>query len=428
MQIQAPFSLCWLAIVLFPPALPAQPASSPWTLPNFAQRLEMDISNPSAQSLRALAAVSVREAARVAPGFPGSLAIVTIVNPSGYEYPFSIAPSQVDDLDGDGSPDELLFSVDLAPGETRRAHIYYSTTLHDSIPYPKEVDAAGGFGYNHQTAALESTSIGYRTYGGFLLDVQARAKRHPGLNNTLVGYFGSANHTPAGLDVLHVGDTLGLGGIFLRRGDQVYRPPFNTPDYAHRPSPSEVPKYRVVASGPLRATIEATMDRWSIGSDAVRLSARYSIAASQEFVNCEVSIEPLQLAAESEYEVGAGILELPGKHRDFSPGRIATSGTQEAKIGPLALALFFESQEARTVPQVHTGDGTSAAVVFPSLLRAGQPVRLHYQVAAAWSGSGIANLFAHLRAVEQQARQRVKLSRFAFTLTPDPRRIEGEAY
>jgi hypothetical protein len=428
MQIRSSLSSALLAALLFSPAAPAQPAASPWALPNFAQRLEMDVANPSAHPVQGLAVVDVLEATRLAPGFPGNLAIVVILNPPGPDYPYSIAPSQVDDLDGDGIPDELLFSVNLAPGETRRAYVYYSTTLHDSIPYSKEVDATHNFGYSHQTAAFESKYIGYRTYGGLMLDVQARAKGHPGLNNNLVGYFAASYPTAAGLDVLHVGDTLGLGGIVLRRGDQVYRPPFNVSDYAHKPSPREVPKYRVVSAGPLRATIEATMDRWTIGTDAVRLWARYSIEAGQEFAQCEVEIAPLQFAPQSEYQVAAGVRHLPAMRQDPAAGRIALSGTQEARIGPLGLALFFDPRDAREIAPIYAGEDVNEMVVFHAMLRPGQPVRLRYQVAAAWSGTGIDDLFAHLREIEWKSRQRVALSHYRFTRTPDPQRIEGEAY
>ena len=55
-------------------------------------------------------------------------------------------------------------------------------------------------------------------------------------------------------------------------------------------------------------------------------------------------------------------------------------------------------------------------------------MRLRYQVAAAWSGTGFDDLLAHLREVEWKARQRLALSHYEFTRTPDPQRIEGEAY
>ena len=143
-----------------------------WTLPNFAQRLELEVSNPSSAPVSTLAIVPVGEAARRALRFPGTLAIAVM---PGAEM--TILPSQADDLDGDGVPDEFVFPVQLAAGETRTIHIYYSTTLHDSIPWPKRVHASHAYGYNRATVALESERIGYRTYGGFFLDIQARAPR-----------------------------------------------------------------------------------------------------------------------------------------------------------------------------------------------------------------------------------------------------------
>ena len=226
-------------------AICAAQQSNPWVLPNFAQRLEVEVSNPSSSPVQTLAVIPVVEAAQTALGFPGTLAITVMPGAA-----VSILPSQADDVDGDGSPDEFVFPVRLEARETRTVHVYYSTTLHDSIPWPKRAHASHTFGYNRATAALESEQIGYRTYGGFFLDIQARKEGKPGLYNALVGYFGSSHPSEIGQDVIHLGDTLGLGGIFLREGDNVYRPPLNMPDYAHKPSPPEVPEYRVIADGP----------------------------------------------------------------------------------------------------------------------------------------------------------------------------------
>ena len=144
------------------------------------------------------------------------------------------------------------------------------------------------------TIALPSHSnpkrIGYRTYGGFFLDIQARAQGKPGLNNSLVGYFGSGVAGQIGEDVIHLGDTLGLGGLFLRAGDDVYRPPLNMPDYAHKPAPAEAPDYRVIADGPVRAVVEARMERWTIGNDAVMIRALYSIGGGAGHVECRYRI------------------------------------------------------------------------------------------------------------------------------------------
>ncbi len=408
-----------LVTVLAAVSAVAQPL--PWTLPNFAERLELEVSNPSDQAVNTLAVVPVGAASQIALRFPGSLALVVIPGP-----PPVIVPSQADDLDGDGTPDEFVFPVRLAAHQARVVHVYYSTTLRDLLPWPKRVHASHAFGYNRSTVALESEVIGYRTYGGFFLDIQARAKGEPGLNNSLVGYLGSGNPSPAGIDIIHLGDTLGLGGLFLRTGQDVYRPPLNMPDYAHKPSPLEVPHYRVISDGPVRATVEASMERWTIGGDAVRIQALYSIAAGASSVECRYRIEPLRLSRS--YEVGAGVRHLPKMRLDNAPGRLALTGEQAAKTGPLAMALYYDSASAVRGEPLATKDDRNECVVFRARLEPGHAVAGRYWLAAAWSGAGIADLLGEMRAIEPQARATVLVGKFHYTRTPNPQRIEGEAY
>ncbi|MEN6532518.1 MAG: DUF4861 family protein [Bryobacteraceae bacterium] len=397
-------------------------ADEDWLLPNFAQRLEVEISNPSGSGVETIGVVPVEDALRVASGFPGRVAIAVVAGAAP-----TILPFQVDDLDGDGAPDEVVFPVKLVAGESRKVHIYYSTTLRDRMIYPKRVHAQHNFGYNHQTVSLESELVGYRTYGGFFLDFQARAKGQPGLYNGFVGYFGSI--TPVvGRDVTHLGDTLGLGGMFLRLGKQIFRPPMNVPDYAHKPSPPAVPHYRVISDGPVRAVVEARMDRWRIGEDEVAIRATYVIVAGSSHVECGVRVTPLHIPPLHIYEVGAGIRHLPQMRLGHGSGRLMLSGTQNKTVGPLAFALYFEPSEAAPISALITRKELNEAIVFSEKLQAGRAVDVHYRVAAAWSGSGITDLLSHLQEVERQARGVVHVGGFKFTPTPAPERVESEAY
>src|SRR5882672_6374269 len=88
--------------------------SDPWLLPNFAQRLELEVSNPSSSPVDTLAVIPVAEAAQIALRFPGTLAIAVMPG-----LAVKILPAQADDLDGDGSPDEFVFPVRLQARETR---------------------------------------------------------------------------------------------------------------------------------------------------------------------------------------------------------------------------------------------------------------------------------------------------------------------
>lgn len=411
-----------ILLVASPCGAVAQKAS-PWLLPNFSDRLELRVSNPSDQAIETVAVVSVVEAARVAPRFPGTLAIAVLPGST-----MAVMPSQADDLDGDGVPDEFVFPVKLAAHRSITVHIYYSTSLHDTIPWPRRVFASHSFGYNRATAALESEAIGYRTYGGFFLDVQARREGHSGLYNSLVGYLGmqASNPSPAGRDIFHIGDTLGLGGLFLKAQNDVYRPPLNTPDYAHQPAPAESPVYRVIADGPVRAVVEASINRWTIGSDAVSVDAVYSIAAGTEDVECRFRVQPLSLSRS--YDVGAGIRHLPKMQTDQARGRLAVAGEQDPAIGPLGLALYFDPQTASSSGTLVTPEADNDVVLFHARLEPGRVVVGRYWVAADWSGSGIHHLLGHLREIERQARAAVVVDQFGHAATPAPARLEGEVY
>lgn len=402
--------------------------SGDWALPNFAQRLSIEVSNPNPAPVHALVTLPVALTAQIAPGFPGTLAITMVVNPTGSTYPATVVPSQVDDLDGDGQPDEFEFPVTLAPGERQQVQIYYSMTLSGSVVYPQQVHASHAYGYNRQTATLESQLIGYRTYGGFLLDVQARTAGHPGLYNDLVGFLAAHKKFAVGKDVFHVGDTLGLGGLFLRAGGKIYRPPFNIPDYAHRPSSVDVPHYRVIADGPIRAIVETRLARWTIGDDQVELRADYSIDAGEGFVRCRFHLLPLRVAPGNTYEVGAGIRDLPAERLQSERGRLELVGQQNAAAGPLGLALYYDSAQASPEAPIRTSEGENRVVIFKQKLQFGEAVEGSYAVAAAWSGSGLGDLAQYLAREQAQTHDHIKISQERLEHTPQPNRINGEAY
>ena len=398
-----------------------------WLLPNFAQRLELEVSNPSDSEAYGIAVIPVSEASQVALYFPGSLAIAVMPNESGEPYPFSILPSQADDLDGDGGADEFVFPVTLKAREIRKVHIYYSTTLQDRITYPKKVNAHHNFGYNHQVIALESEIIGYRFYG-FFADVQGRVPGSPGLNNNLVGYFGSGNPSIAGRDIVHIGDTLGLGGLFIRRDKQVFKPPMNVADYAHKPSPSDVPRYRVIADGPVRAVVEAWIDCWKVDNDEIRLQAIYSIGADMAHLDCRVNLFPLHISGNRLYEVGVGIRHLPeGQLIDHAPGRLLISGTEDPKVGPLALALFCSADDVLRTETVASREAGNEAVILKQKLKNGETVSFRYSLSASWAGGGVQDMIGYLKKVEVNSRVRIRTGNFRVTRTPTPERIDGES-
>src|SRR3954447_16560007 len=88
--------LCFLA-----GASAGQERDTEWLLPNLESRLSVDVSNPGTAPAKALATISVADARRVAPEFPGRLAFALLVGKPGDARPATFLPSQIDDLDSD---------------------------------------------------------------------------------------------------------------------------------------------------------------------------------------------------------------------------------------------------------------------------------------------------------------------------------------
>jgi len=401
------------------------PAATGWLMPNFAFRLSVAVSNPGKDAVRGLATVSVNQAREVAPEFPGRCAIAISID----ENTHAATPiaSQSDDVDGDGIVDQFEFPVSLAAGERRRVDIYYSTTLNDVIWWPKRVQAKHSYGYNRQVAAFESELIGYRTYGGFFLDVQGRAAGNFGLDNDLAAYVPPRLDVGIGRDVFHIGDTLGLGGIYLRRLDKVYQPPMNVPDYAHKPSPEMVPHYRIVADGPLRAIVESTLDDWAIGNDVIRLKAQYSIDAGEAFVRCRFQAIPIRLEQDHEYELGVGIRDLPAESFLPASGQMIVTGRQNRRDGVIGLAVYFDEAQFSLAPQVATAESTNRVIVDRLKVGPQGAVRGEYAAAAAWSGSGIQNPGEYLANLSKPVAARIDVGGFSFAHTPHPEKVDAEA-
>jgi hypothetical protein len=406
---------CWAA------AAPAE-----WLLPNFANRLSVEVRNGGNSHLRALATLPVVKARAVAPDFPGRLALAVLVESGNSASQVSIVASQADDLDGDGSADEFEFPIDLLPRSQCRVDIYYSTTLEDSFPWPKRVSAKHSYGYNREVVALESELAGYRMYGGFFLDFHGRKAGAAGLWNDAAAYVPIQRDLGTGRDVLHIGSTLGLGGIFLRRDGKLFQSPANVPTYAHKPSPEMVPHYRVLAQGPLRAIAEATLENWVIDGDVIRLRALYSMDAGETIVRCRVYAIPLKVAKDHEYEIGVGIRELPAGSVSSDPGELIVTGQQNARDGKIGLAIYFDSSQYSLPSAVRTPDGSNRAVIGKVRLGPGRASEQSYAAAGAWSGSGIENLNESLNELRGQAEGKPEIGRLSFARTPNPEKVDAE--
>jgi hypothetical protein len=384
-----------------------------WEFPNFSDRVQIRVWNTEDVSSDGLAIVRLSEVRKAAPEFPGTLALATD----------DAAPAHALETESDPDRNEFAIRVQLQPRQERTIFVYYSTTLRNTLPVVARTHASHSYGYNRATAALESELIGYRTYGAFALDVQAHARGEQGLFDELFGFASVHQPLSAGHDTVHTGNTLGLGGLFVRSGGDVYRPPFSTPDYTHLAPRRSEPSYRVIASGPLRAIIEEDLREWELGNDSVAVRAEYEIDAGQEVVHCHWWVTPLHMSRI--FEIGAGIRDLdPGHVRD-SGASVVTFGTQEASDGPIALGIAYTKNTTRA-GTLATQEVGNQIVVFPQRLTAGKAVEGDYTAGAAWSGSGWSDPQGHLLDVLASQAARPMATVIRNERNPHPEGLERE--
>ena len=239
---------------------------------------------------------------------------------------------------------------------------------------------------------IESDLVGYRFYldwrNGF--DIFGKKTRELVLQDVgLDGY--EAYHEPAdwGMDILTVGESLGIGGFGYWDGNAVQR----VSDVAQRSA-------RVLENGPGRAMLELRYDGWQAGGKATDLVATLAMTPGSRIVDVELAASPppdnlaIGIVKHPDGELTTGVTEN-------GHGYLATWGPQSIIGDGLGMALVYRQADLIEV----TGDAHSHVVV----LRPGDG-ELAYAFMAAWvqEPDAIATEAAFLEAVERAAAARAE--------------------
>ena len=189
-------------------------------------------------------------------------------------------PCQLDDIDGDGTLDELFFQVDLNKKEKKTVKVtlspfgkqkeYTPKVYVDMMLTNKKIKESNkqdlyisqlkvDRGVNpysmlhHHGAAFENELVAYRIYFDHRQTVDIYGKYKQGLELRQTQFYPDSQQKEAGFgdDVLWVGNTLGLGTLRGWDGNQ----PTMIEDVEHRGQ-------RIVARGPLRTIVEVKDEEW----------------------------------------------------------------------------------------------------------------------------------------------------------------------
>lgn len=252
-----------LSIVGLCPALGAAPP---------VKVLKLAITNPSdAARPYENVVVSVADLKKIAPDFRAGTAIVTTTDAATLEDDArAIAthelPSQADDLDGDGTLDEIAFQIPLGAKQTRIVSIAYgdaATLTRLRSDYSARTYAK--FSTRYEGLGWESDVTAWRVYFDPRNAIDLYGKRRPGLwlERFATPEYDYHAEAPIGRDIYKVGDAIGIGSVAALVDGQAVK----AATVADR-------RWRIVSTGPVRAIVEVTYDGWSIGDRKVRVVSR----------------------------------------------------------------------------------------------------------------------------------------------------------
>jgi hypothetical protein len=292
---------------------------------------------------------------------------------------------QYDDMDGDGNWDEAVFLYSFQP----KASVRFSFKVTDAPAAVKAVvrahvrhrkkNADNSFGpviagdtmppanpptnfskvplppYLTEGPAWENDKVAFRLYFDTRNGKDIFAKRQPAMVMDTVGTNKNASYhalSDWGMDVLHVGKSLGAGSVAIAAKDA------DGKDTLIRLGGPNVKKeiYRALADGPVRAVF--TIDyEWEINGSPVSIKDETSIWGGQYFYETKLMIQ----GAPADATLVAGFADF----YDNVPGSLDTEGTkiyysyglQSEGKDNLGMAIAVPAKNFAWYKNIKTGTG-----------------------------------------------------------------------
>ncbi|MBK8965835.1 MAG: DUF4861 domain-containing protein [Lewinellaceae bacterium] len=308
-------------------------------------------------------------------------------------------PFQVIDTDANGSADEIAFLIDLDAGASKQVYLE-PLAPDEAVPeFKKRTQAelshkVGGSwqdrkyqgGQFQNVTALrvppehtdhseyiryegpgwESDLVGYRFYLDWRNATDIFGKKTTDMVLQNVGQDGfDSYHQPGtwGMDILKVGESLGIGALGTWLGDKALR--VETTDSIHCAIP---------LNGPILSIVRTNYSGWKVGDHATDVQVDLSIQAGSRMTRCDVSLkQPLpNLCTGIVKAENAPVFSDDGS-QDWA--YLATWGAQSLAEDQLGMAIVFPRSALMEI----TEDAHSHVVVFNP-----GASKLSYYFLAAW--------------------------------------------
>lgn len=280
-------------------------------------------------------------------------------------------PWQLDDLNDDGHPDELVFLVDLKANQTKTLTVDLSSArpktsftpetkaylkLNDknkkhpeiqAIAFPGDVDNRQMYNsiYGHGVV-LEGLYNAIRIYMDNRQSVDLYAKNTPRLELDSTGFYTTRKQLEQGYgrDVLWAGTSVALGSF---RGWQNGNPV--TIDTV------TTRMQRVIASGPVRSIVEVSDRGWIYNGAPLEMRQRYTIYARHRDIDVDITIS----GAPKTYTYCTGVQKLATDNQGFltQTGLAGSWGTNLPDKGmpditdTIGLGIFVPAAYLRSVKE-----------------------------------------------------------------------------
>lgn len=297
--------------------------------------------------------------------------------------------SQLDDLDGDGIFDEIVFLADFQPKETKtivikpikdkkRSHfpkeVYTSLLLKNkdgTFTPTKEVWSDKDNMYNklhHHGVAFESDLIAYRIYFDNKSTIDVYGKKIYQLEIGDTKWYPTEEQLSQGYgdDILLVADWVGVGTVKGFENQLMT----HIKQFAKRTQ-------RIVAEGNVRTVVESEVQGWEYEGHKTDITVRYILYANHRDVIAEIrSSHDIQSLATGVQQVGGGSLyhdnQLVGSWGSWFPQPDTIKYAKETVGLGLHIPTMYNAN--------HSVDGVNNLLTFS--LKKIEPMRFYFTVIA----------------------------------------------
>jgi hypothetical protein len=303
---------------------------------NYAKRFGIEVENPGERHLENRAFVlNLEEIRKAVRDFNERNYVLAEEEP---RIDWREVASQVDDLDGDGKGDELVWVKSLLPKEKMKLWCYYTPGGVGKAEHEPKTDAA--MDWDERTKAnigWESERCAYRMYYG---QIEAFGKRIDGLIlGGLKGMKGSYHQMQDwGMDVLHVGAASGLGGLSIWEGEN--RLPVIMPEGKGSLRITR----QVVARGPVRSLVRVDFSGLKGKRGEYRVRMEMSAYAGNRYSQVDVTIWSPD-GKEVVYSPGLEKLARDEWYMLSGSGVLASWGNGYEGAGEIGLGIIYRPEE-----------------------------------------------------------------------------------